>query len=146
MSDQENKSLTIVCSKCAKETEFTAGEPISDVCDACQDNFYGKKYTQVKYLSAGLVVLSSMLGGYAVNEAVTETRLPALAEYRLMNLCINGDSRVLEQRRYSMKEETCSCIVTKAVEDIDITWKLVSDDRYGTWLIKSMREASTSCQ
>jgi len=146
MSDQKKKSLTIVCPSCAEENNFAQGEHVTSRCAKCSASFYGKKYKHIKYLSAGLVALSSMLGGYAASEIVNEARLPALAEYRLMNLCINGDPRVVERNRYLIKEETCSCIVTKAVEDIDLTWSLISEERHQKWLFESMKEAGALCR
>jgi len=146
MSDQKKQNLTIVCPSCREENNFVQGEHLKSRCAKCSASFYGKKYKQIKYLSAGLIALSSMLGGYTASEISNETRLPALAEYRLMNLCINGDSRVLERSRYSIKEETCSCIVSKAVEDIDLTWNIISEERYQKWLFESMKEADTLCR
>ncbi|WP_428034933.1 hypothetical protein [Amphritea sp.] len=146
MSEVSNDCLTITCPSCDGETRIRAIGNNAGICKSCQTNLYGRKFKQVKQLSQGLIALSCLLGGAGINEVMTETRLPALAEYRLMDLCVNGDSRVLKKSIYSNKQEICSCIVTKAVEDIDLTWKVVSAERYTKWLFDSMKEAAPQCR
>lgn len=146
MSEISNDCLTITCPSCDGETRIRAIGNNAGTCTSCQTSLYGRKFKQVKQLSQGLIALSCLLGGAGINEVITEDRLPTLAEYRLMDLCINGDRRVLEKSIYTNKQEICSCIVTKAVEDIDLTWKVISTERYKNWLFESMKEAGPQCQ
>ena len=97
-------------------------------------------------MSQGLIALSCLLGGSGAATVMSESRLPVLEEYRFMDMCINGDPRLIGKAKYGDKEDACGCIVAKAIEEVDLTWNLVSDSRFDKWMISSMNEAQAECR
>jgi hypothetical protein len=146
MSDTSDQYLTIECPSCQAHTNLRSPNEEKNRCPKCHESYYGFTFRRVKKLSQGLVALSCLLGGAGAATVMTESRLSVVDEYRLMELCVSGDQRVLSMPIYAAKQDTCGCIVSKAIEDIDIKWSVISDERYDKWLLSSMKEAEPSCR
>lgn len=138
--------FSLACPSCAKETKVRASGDQGSHCAHCETSFLGLTFIRRKTLSTGLLALSCLLGGAGAHEVMSDTRLPVIAEYRFMEMCLNGDDRVVDEQLYANKEVICSCIVTKAIEDIDLTWKTVSGKKFDRWFFESMLEAGPQCQ
>jgi hypothetical protein len=90
-------------------------------CRECATDFNGISFIKkkLKIPTAAVVALSAAIGGGTVAK-VHDERLPYAAEYKLMQMCVEGSNKVVTSKQWFGQIDTCGCAIESAIDIVGI--------------------------
>lgn len=114
------KEFELDCPSCGKYNEYKPS--VKMTCESCEESMLGFSYVRKKIeIPASIITLSAAITGGALVSRISQERLPYEAEYRLMQACFNGKSKVRSEFLIFRKTKKCACMIEEAIENIGIT-------------------------
>ena len=111
---KKDEIISLECPKCNIDTEYKPSVKVQ--CKNCDSSFNGLSFIKkkLKIPTAAVIGLSAAIGGGAVAKVYDE-RLPYAAEYKLMQMCVEGSNKVVTSKQWFGQVDTCGCAIESAI-------------------------------
>lgn len=112
---KKDEIISLECPKCNINTEYKPSVKVQ--CKNCDSSFNGLSFIKKKLNvpTAAIIALSAAIGGGAVAK-VHDERLPYAAEYKLMQMCVEGSNKVVTSKQWFGQIDTCGCAIESAID------------------------------
>lgn len=112
---KKDEIISLECPKCNINTEYKPSVKVQ--CKNCDSSFNGLSFIKKKLNvpTAAIIALSAAIGGGAVAK-VHDERLPYAAEYKLMQMCVEGSNKVVTSKQWFGQVDTCGCAIESAID------------------------------
>lgn len=139
--------LELVCPDCSGSTKVKTENGVQCSTSECQASFKGMVFKQKKIFkaSAAYLIVAGAVGGIAFENSIEDSRLPYAAEYKLMDVCLNRRSGMVDVDKYTDRIDVCSCAVRKAVNSLGVARDRNEPDEVLDAFYKEVRGASGEC-
>lgn len=107
--------ISLGCPKCNTETEYKPSVKVQ--CKECNEEFNGLSFIKKKLRmpTSAVIALSAVIGGTTVAK-VHDERLSYAAEYKLMQMCVEGSNKVVTKKQWFGQVDTCGCAIESAID------------------------------
>ncbi|KZM43735.1 hypothetical protein OA92_08660 [Marinomonas sp. SBI22] len=147
-NSSKDDHLSLICPDCNTKTKVKNEKGVECTSPDCKTSFRGMVFKRRKLLkkSSAYLIVAGAIGGIVIENSIEDTRLPYAAEYRLMDLCLNSRSGMVDVDRYSERIESCSCAIRKAVNTLGVARDRNEPDEVLEAFSYEVKVASNECR